>query len=463
MTRPAHSLAYLGRYSLLRLMARDARGLRYHGYDMERRRDVTLLILEAPADERLRADVMDALQRWFTAVRLLNHPNLARVYEISTLDGLLCIAYEHVEGDVLASAFGEAGMAFDMSTALVVAQQVASALQSMHTHQVFYHWLDPRDILLTRHGRVVLLDPALERFLRPVWPRVWCGAAGQAAPAGDDARHYVAPEVRAGEPAGASADVYTLAALLHRMVCGVPPQEVEPWVMGVPPAAMRVLARALQREPSRRHPGARALLTAFERSVSEPSALESLPSLSPARGWLIVAALGVLALGLTGWLGWRAGIAAAVPATPPAIVQPPGVATASPPLQPVATSPMPMPTPLPAATATLTQTPLPPTSTPGGTDTPAFTRRPVTDTPTRVPTTRVPTRTRTRTPTPTFTPTITPTPSATGSVAAPPPTNPPPPPPSNTPPPPPPTNTPPPPPPTDPPPPTETPPPPPPR
>lgn len=419
MTPPEHSIAYLGRYSLMRLISRDARGLRYHGYDMEHQRDVTLLVLDTPPDPGVQAEMLDALQRWFTALRLLKHPNLARVYEVAAVDGLLFVVYEHVEGDVLARTFGEAGMAFDLDTTLVIGRQIASALQHMHAHSVFYHWLDPRDILLTRQGRVVLIDVALERFLRPIWPR----ALGDDAPAEEDGDHdglwrYIAPEVLRGGAAGVAADVYSLAALLYRMAAGVTQQDADRWMTTVPQAGLRVLGQGLSRDPASRHGSVDALLAAFERSISAPlPVMEALPVIPRAlpRGWLVVLAIGLLAFGLTGWLVWHsvATPAAAGPsATPPAVAQPSAPWSPSPSPWPAAPSVTPVPV-APSSTPTATATPVVPTYTPAGTDTPALTPRPVTDTPTP---TWTPTRLPTRTPTPT--PTVTPTPSPSVSPSA---------------------------------------------
>jgi hypothetical protein len=437
--------------------------------------------------------MLDALQRWLTALRLVKHPNLARVYEVAAVDGLLFVVYEYIEGDLLAKTFGEAGMAFDLDTTLVVGRQVASALQHMHEHSIFYHWLDPRDIVLTRQGRVVLVDVALERFLRPIRPSAPVDDTPREQPDGGLWR-YAAPEVLRGDSAGVAADVYSLAALLYRMAAGVTQQDADRWMTTVPQAGLRVLGQGLSRDPAGRQSSVDALVEAFERSIGTPlPVMEVLPALPRSfsalpRGWLVVLAIGLLALGLTGWLVWRtvtAPAAASTTAAPPAVAQPSVPWSPSPwPAAPTAT---PLPT-APAPTATATTMPLSPTYTPAGTDTPALTPRPVTDTPTPLPTTAVPTRTPTPIPTvtPTPSPSVPPSASATETPVPPPPppntrqptttvapptgTSPPPtdtpvpPPPTDTPVPPPPTDTPVPPPPTDtpvPPPPTDTPPPPP--
>jgi putative peptidoglycan lipid II flippase len=122
---------------------------------------------------------------------------------------------------------------------------------------------------------------------------------------------HLAPEQAAGAGSDARSDVYAVASLLFELLTGEPPRgrtcarTVRPYL---PRALDRTLARALDPDPERRFPDARAFADALARSVeNEPvdeSDQERATSLFTWIGVpLVVAGLAIIAIALGLWMG----------------------------------------------------------------------------------------------------------------------------------------------------------------
>jgi serine/threonine protein kinase len=137
--------------------------------------------------------------------------------------------------------------------------QVGQALEHAYKKGIVHGDLTPDSIVLQDDGRILVTDLGLGELMDLVG-----GSAKQAA------SPYLAPERRAGTPADARADVYSLAAILYSMLAKRMPQVVEGEVLppsrfnpDVPEAMDQVLVKALSPEPEDRYPDAKSFLAAF--------------------------------------------------------------------------------------------------------------------------------------------------------------------------------------------------------
>jgi serine/threonine-protein kinase len=120
----------------------------------------------------------------------------------------------------------------DEERALVIAQQVARALDHAHKNGLVHRDVKPENVIVTREGVAKLCDLGLARTDAQ-------GAGGQKAGTPD----YISPEQARGEATvDGRSDLYSLGATLYHMLAGRPPFEA------ATPAA--VLARHLT-EPAR--------------------------------------------------------------------------------------------------------------------------------------------------------------------------------------------------------------------
>jgi serine/threonine-protein kinase len=106
---------------------------------------------------------------------------------------------------------------------------VCHAVEFAHSRNIVHRDLKPGNIMLGDFGEVYVLDWGIARTLGADEPE---GAARADEPAGAawetrpgvilGTPGYMAPEQRAGEPAGPAADIYALGCILHEIAVGTP-------------------------------------------------------------------------------------------------------------------------------------------------------------------------------------------------------------------------------------------------
>jgi D-alanyl-D-alanine dipeptidase len=202
----------------------------------------------------LRQRCRDAIQ--------IQHPNVAAIHELSeTDDGLVYVVAESLTGELLSETLARRG-ALPLGEALDLCLQVAAGLQAAHEVGWVHGRLSPDTILLTRTvgGRplVKLIAFTPESLLRQ-------SEAERPIEQGVSPK-YASPERIAGQPPDERSDVYSLGAVLHHLLTGVPPTLALEGALG--PEAMRaVLLRALDPSPARRFQTVAEFVAALARPV----------------------------------------------------------------------------------------------------------------------------------------------------------------------------------------------------
>jgi serine/threonine-protein kinase len=207
-------------------------------------------------------------QRFRDEARLtaaLSHPNIVIVIDFGVDDDVPWIAYEYLPGRRL-SNIASAGR-IPWPDALLVGQQLASALAECHVRGIVHRDVKPANVIEVEPGRYKLIDFGIAResetTLRRTQPGMTIGSPA-----------YLAPEVLAGDPAGPQADVYAAGILLVELLLGrTPPRRDDPTTLladvsqltpstGTPPLPERladVIARCLAARPTERYPHAGVL------------------------------------------------------------------------------------------------------------------------------------------------------------------------------------------------------------
>ncbi|PYK06437.1 MAG: hypothetical protein DME66_04510, partial [Verrucomicrobia bacterium] len=143
-----------GHYKISKRIGRGGMGEVYLATDVTAGRKAALKLL--PMRFTGDAERLKRFQQEARAVVALNHPNILTVYEIGEDHSTHYIASEMIEGETLRQRLMRGRM--ELSEAVDVAIQVASALAAAHEAGIVHRDINPGNIMLRPDGYVKVLD-----------------------------------------------------------------------------------------------------------------------------------------------------------------------------------------------------------------------------------------------------------------------------------------------------------------
>ncbi|MBI2898980.1 MAG: protein kinase [Planctomycetes bacterium] len=259
----------IGRYRILREIARGGMGVVYEAEDPDLKRRVALKMLRH-MDGGTEQDVI-RLRREATLAARLSHPGIIDIYEIGTVpreedeSPLHYIAMQFVEG----VTFAQAMQRLSVPDRLRILEAVADAVGTAHRQGVVHRDLKPGNILIASDGHPVVTDFGLAREARGRSQHTMSGEIL-------GTPQYMSPEQVNGEVdrVGVRSDVWALGVILYEALTNRAPfqggsvaeiyvtilgQNPEPptrMARGVPPELETICLKALEKDPERRYPGA---------------------------------------------------------------------------------------------------------------------------------------------------------------------------------------------------------------
>ena len=153
----------MGHYEVGEKLGAGGMGEVYRARDTKLNRDVAIKVL--PAALAKDAERLTRFQREAQVLASLNHPNIAQIYGIEEADEAHALVLELVEGPTLADRIADGPTALD--EALIIARQLADALQAAHDRGIVHRDLKPANIKLRADGTVKVLDFGLAKELPP--------------------------------------------------------------------------------------------------------------------------------------------------------------------------------------------------------------------------------------------------------------------------------------------------------
>jgi serine/threonine protein kinase len=324
--RISAEFAGTSRFEILRCIGAGGMGTVYEAFDKERNARVALKTLRA-----MNAESLLRFKKEFRDFQDLSHPNLVSVGELFADEGEWFFTMEVIDGVnfleyVRPGTFVERGQSFSpvpgtpfdehaptaeslpqmissprgfsprqssgallnearLRTAL---RQLALGLHALHEANKVHRDIKPSNVLVTQHGRVVLLDFGLAADLEGREHKSEVDIVGTV--------EYMAPEQAAARQVGPAADWYAVGVVLYESLTGQvplsgPPIEVlmnkqrldAPSPRAINPAApedlSRLAAELMRFNPATRPSGKQVLERLGAASPSNPSA-QSLSSFS---------------------------------------------------------------------------------------------------------------------------------------------------------------------------------------
>jgi len=265
----------IGRFVIRERLGGGGMGDVYSAVDSELTRTVAVKVLgmRYAADPTSKRRFLREAQM----ASILNHPNIATIYEIGELSGIPYIVMEYVEGRTLTDLLSADGRQ-PIATVIEVGRQMASALEEAHEKGVVHRDIKSSNIILTSKGLVKILDfglakplPLAEKMREEVSditePGVLIGTIT-----------YMSPEQASGKGEVTHlSDIFSLGVVLYEMTTGELPFDAETYfqiiskitgtqarpITELRPDAPRpltaVIDRMMAKDPGKRFASARAL------------------------------------------------------------------------------------------------------------------------------------------------------------------------------------------------------------
>ncbi|MDL0430406.1 serine/threonine-protein kinase [Marinobacter sp. TBZ242] len=275
----------LGRYEIEREIGRGAMGVVYLGTDPKIARTVAIKTLSYQAfdDSELR-DLKSRFFREAEAAGRLSHPAIVTVYDVGEEADLAFIAMDYARGRPL-SDFCKPGRLLPLATVLDIVARVADALDYAHRQKIIHRDIKPGNIIFNPdNGEIKITDFGIAKI-------------------SDDSRTrtgnvmgsplYMSPEQLKGQKVTGASDTYSLGITLYKLVSGETPYQgdtlanltyqilnkrprsVREFNPELPNGIVRLINKAIQREPDKRFSSAATMAEALRRQVSREAKEEA--------------------------------------------------------------------------------------------------------------------------------------------------------------------------------------------
>ncbi|MBX3469281.1 MAG: serine/threonine protein kinase [Planctomycetes bacterium] len=283
----------IGDFEVLGPLGQGGMGAVFRARQRSLGREVALKVL---ANERLAGQAVERFLREARAAATVQHPHVVTTFHAGAdpATGRLFIAMELVGGGDAERLAAAAGGRLPEVRALEIARDAARGLVALGAAGLVHRDIKPENIFVAPDGAAKLGDLGLARR-QAGDDRLTQTGAVVGTPC------YMAPEQARGETAlDARADVYGLAATLYRLLAGArpfaggsvpsilhrivsePAPDVRQLAPEVTPATAALLARAMAKDPGRRHPDAAAFLADVEAALAAARDPSSAPPPEPA-------------------------------------------------------------------------------------------------------------------------------------------------------------------------------------
>jgi TolB-like protein/Tfp pilus assembly protein PilF len=275
----------LGPYEVLAPLGAGGMGEVYRARDTRLNRDVAIKVL--PASFSADPDRLRRFEQEARAASALNHPNILTIHDFGSEGAAPYVVSELLEGETLREKL--AGGRLPVRKALDYAAQITRGLAAAHEKGIVHRDLKPENLLVTKDGRVKILDFGLAKLTHPergagpltevptqtrgTEPGVVMGTVG-----------YMSPEQVRGQLADSRSDIFSFGAVLYEMLTGgrafrgdtavetmnailkEDPPEPSRTIADLPPSLDRIVRHCLEKSPEERFQSARDVAFALDES-----------------------------------------------------------------------------------------------------------------------------------------------------------------------------------------------------
>ncbi len=261
-------LTKAGRYQLVSEIGRGSMGVVYKGFDPVIGRTVAIkTMLTQGLTTTEFEDFKARFQREAQAAGILTHPNIVTVYDFGEDNGVLYLAMEFLVGRSIQDLVEEQNV-LPVDTIIPMYEQVCSALDHAHSHNIIHRDVKPANIMVLESGLVKVTDFGIAKVMS-----MGMTQAGQIL----GTPNYMSPEQVRGRQIDGRSDIFSLGVILYELVTGekpfggqnittviyriinedpVPPRELDSTIH---PGLSYIVQKALAKKPEDRYQTCREL------------------------------------------------------------------------------------------------------------------------------------------------------------------------------------------------------------
>ncbi len=256
-----------GRFAVTEVLCRGGMAVIFKAQDLDHEDEP--VVLKVP-HQQVEVDpaLFSRFQREEEIGARLNHPGVLRFVPVHGDKSRPYIVTEYLSGCTLYQKLQDSRL-LPEKDALAIASRICDALQYLHEQGVIHRDLKPENIMICDDGSIRIMDFGIARSAGT--PRLTFIGFAPGTP------HYMAPERVKCKRGDARTDIYSLGAILYEMLTGIIPFNdddilviMNARVTGDPeaprklnpklsPQVEEIVLRAMDRNPSNRHPTADAL------------------------------------------------------------------------------------------------------------------------------------------------------------------------------------------------------------
>jgi serine/threonine protein kinase len=265
-----------GRYRIETLLGLGGMGAVYRASDTFEMQQVALKVISTASRTMDEATAVERFRREARYAHQLKHKNIVPVLNFGQDGSLLYLVMPLVTGETLKNLL-KPEKPLPLAQIQRYLHDLAEAIDAIHAHpqRIVHRDIKPSNLLIHQEdGRLVVVDFGIARAMqreRPLTQSGW--ALGT--------EHYTAPEQGQGRAEPAS-DIYSLGVVAYQMLTGLLPfqaivrsraarlpcpSELNPLLPG---AVDNVVLRAMDNDPDKRYPGARAFVQALDAALEVP-------------------------------------------------------------------------------------------------------------------------------------------------------------------------------------------------
>lgn len=275
-------------YEIVKVLGYGGMGTVFKAIDQNLEKEVALKLM----DPRLSND-KEFINRFRTEGKsqaLLQHPNIVAVHTMRGTDLGMFLIMEYVEGETLARKI-QSGGSIPWKEALPIFKQLISAIEHAHSKGVIHRDIKPNNVILDVTGRVKITDFGLARVQHDFGLTKTGYSGGTFV--------YSAPEqIRDFKKADNRSDIYSIGMTFYEVLAGKLPFDptesnltiqlkilegkitpLEQMNPSLPQQLVRIVKRAINKDPDKRYQSAGAMLAALDEFEKE-SSTESAPIFS---------------------------------------------------------------------------------------------------------------------------------------------------------------------------------------